>query len=286
MQYFISGSGLNMEREWLKERRELFIKNIVKDFFECYAFFNDLKAHTASYGIRYDGFDFWVGTEENRGRLWILKDLCHLIWGGCTAGSGESDGVMLDWMIGAIFHEAMKLKENAYMIERYRMSFPDKAAAIFNGKGTRVVQEFFEEMTSEAKQGILRMQWLFEHAEGHLFEVMKAERSNPLLVRFLLEVTSRGQNGAGNLGDGPVRLLETLFPDGLDMAYCLAGESYMEGGWFNEARRVFERALRMNPECKEAKSGIESIERRVQRIGGMTACLFNEDVLPKKGAYL
>ena len=266
-----------MEREWLKERHELFIKNIVKDFFECLTFFNDLKEHAANYGIRYDGLDFWVGTEEKKGKLWILKDLCHLIWGCEEADCQDSDGVMLDWMIGAIFHEAMKLKENAYMIERYRTSFPDKAAAISNGNGTRVVKEFFEEMTSEAKRSISRIDWLFEHAQGHLFQVMKKERSNALLVRFLLEGEIPDQHATGGLGEGPRRLLHTLFPDGLDKAYCLAGESYLEGGWFIEAREAFERALAINPQCQEARKGLRALERRVREMAEVVGRGFKEN---------
>lgn len=256
-----------MEQEWLRERHQLFVKNIVKDFFECYAFFKDLKEHVCRHGVRYDGLDFWVGTEEKRGRLWILKDLCHLIWSDSESAIKDSDGVMFDWMIGAIFHEAMKLKENAYMIERYRNTFPDKAAAILNGTGTKVVQEFFDEMTHEARRSISRIDWLFEHAQGHLLQVMKGERSNPLLVRFLLEWHERSKEGVIDfLGHGPEMLLNTLFGKGFDRAYCLAGESYLEGGWFIEAREAFGKALQINPHCSEAKKGLEFLEKRVREL--------------------
>jgi len=255
-----------MEQEWLQERHQLFIKNVVKEFFECYAFFKDLKEHVCRHGVRYDGLDFWVGTEEKKGRLWILKDLCHLIWSGSESAIKDSDGVMFDWMIGAIFHEAMKLKENAYMIECYRDSFPDKAAAILNGTGTKVVQEFFDEMTHEARRSISRIDWLFEHAQGHLLQVMKRERSNPLLVRFLLEWHERSKEGLNSLRRGSKMLLNSLFKEGFDRAYCLAGESYLEGGWFIEAREAFEKALQINPGCKEAQKGLRFLEKRVREL--------------------
>ncbi len=255
-----------MEQEWLKERHQLFVKNIVKDFFECYAFFKDLRERVCRHGVQYTGLDFWVGTEEKKGRLWILKDLCHLIWSSSEAGIKDSDGVMFDWMIGAIFHEAMKLKENAYMIERYKNSFPDKAAAMLNGAGTKVVQEFFDEMTHEAKRSISRIDWLFEHAEGHLLQVMKQERSNPLLVRFLLEWHESSDKGQNSFGHGPKILLNALFSEGFDRAYCLAGESYLEGGWFIEAREAFDKALQINPRCKEARKGLRFLEKRVREL--------------------
>jgi len=255
-----------MAQEWLLERRDLFLRNVVKDFFQCQVFFNDLKEHTQKYGVRYDGFDFWVGTEEKKGRLWQLKDLCHVIWDETTSKE-DPDGVMFDWMVGAIFHEAMKLKENAYMFERYQKSYPEGTKDIINGNGTKVVKEFFEEMIFEVKRCIRRLDWLFKHAERHLFQVLQKEKENPLLLRFLLADT----NGIPEEEDwqrwkGPKKLLEVLFPEGLDRAYCIAGESLLEGGWFQEARAAFEKALNINPECKEAKSGLRLLEKRLKEL--------------------
>ena len=255
-----------MEKEWLEERRDLFLKNIVRDFFECQVFFHDLREHTERYGVIYDGFDFWVGTEEKKGRLWQLKDLCHVIWGE-GVDKDDQDGVVFDWMVGAIFHEAMKLKENAYMFERYQKSFPDGALGIANGNGTEAVKEFFKEMVIEVERCIKRLEWLFKHAEKHLFQVLQREKQNPLLLRFLLADTSRLPEGEGRQGWKRLRrLLKALFPDGLDRAYCIAGESLLEGGWFQEARSAFERALKINPRCKDARLGLRLIEKRLKEL--------------------
>ncbi len=268
-----------MEKEWLGERRDLFLKNIVKDFFECQVFFNDLKEHTQKYGVIYDGFDFWVGTEEKKGRLWQLKDLCHVIWGEDT-DKDDPDGVMFDWMVGAIFHEAMKLKENAYMFERYQKSFPDRALKIANGNGTKAVKEFFQEMIIEVERCIKRLDWLFKHAEKHLFQVLQKEKENPLLLRFLLADTNgMPEEENWQRWKGPKKLLKALFPEGVDRAYCIAGESFLEGGWFQEARSVFEKALKINPECKDAKLGLRLLEKRLKEL----AAFVNREFGPING---
>lgn len=255
-----------MQKEWLRERRNLFLKNIVKDFFECLAFFEDLKEHTNKYGVRYDGFDFWVGTEENKGKLWILKDLCHVIWGSNTLQE-DDDGVMFDWMVGAIFHEAMKLKENAYMFERYMESFPNKATAILNGNSTKVVKEFFEEMIFEVNRCIKRLEWLFEHAKKHLFQVMKKEKDNALLVRFLLEdVNNNFGEEKRKSSQETKKLLNILFPEGLHTAYYLAGESYLEGGWFQEAKESFEKALTIKNDYINAQSALRLLEKKLKEL--------------------
>ncbi len=255
-----------MDTCWLKEKRDLFIKNAAKDFLDAYSFFMDLKEQTAKYGVRYEGFDFWVGTEQAKGKLWQLKDLCHMLWGDSDPAE-DNHGFMLDWMTGAIFHEAMKLKENAYMLKRYRESYPlgEMAPLKTNGNGQGPGIEFFEETAHEIKRAIKRIEFLFKHAERYLIAVIKDEGRNALLVRYLLEaIVSPEEHWAGD--SGPMKLLNELFPQGLDEAYCLAGESYLEGSWFQEARNAFLTALELNPECMEAISGLSLLERRIKEM--------------------
>ncbi len=254
---------------WLIERRDLFLKNMVKDFLESCFFFAELKEHTSKYGVRYEGLDFWVGTEQAKGQLWRLKDLCHLLWGDCDPVA-EKEGFMLDWMVGAIFHEAMKLKENAYMMKRYRESYPleDMAPLQANGNGEDQGMEFFEETAHEIHRAIRRIDLLVRHAQEYLIAVLKRERANALLVRYLLEARVRCEE-QWSKSVGPERLLQALFPNRLDRAYCLAGESYLEGSWFIEARHAFEQALKINPDCQEAKSGLRLIEKRLREIAAL-----------------
>ncbi len=254
---------------WLREKRDLFLKNVVKDFLASCSFFAELKEHTAHHGVRYEGFDFWVGTEQAKGRLWRLKDLCHMLWGDSDPAD-EENGFLLDWMIGAIFHEAMKLKENVYMIERYRKSYPLETTGplLANHNGTSHGMDFFEETAHEIQRTIKRIDLLLKHAEKYLITVLKEETDNALLVRYLLEVIASPSGHRSGI-TSPMKLLEALFPNGLHEAYCLAGESYLEGSWFVEARRAFEKALEINPHCLEAKSGLRLLEKRIKEIAAL-----------------
>ncbi len=251
---------------WIDEKRDIFVKNAVKDFLDSYSFFMDIREHTARYGVRYDGFDIWVGTERDKGKLWQLKDLCHMLWGYSDPAEDEV-AFMLDWMVGAIFHEAMKLKENAYMIERYRRSCPVAGRAVLklNANGDSPGIEFFEETEHEIRRALKRMALLFDHAEKYLIKVLKEESGKALLVRYLLEAAVSPEEHWPR-DSGPGKLLAALFPNGLHHAYCLAGESYMEGSWFAEARKSFETALKLDPDCSEAKDGLQMLETRVSEI--------------------
>jgi len=62
--------------------------------------------------------DAMVGTELSNGPLWQLKDLCHRIWPHAVPGQ-PAHGVLFDWLIGSLFHECMKLKENLYLLHAY-----------------------------------------------------------------------------------------------------------------------------------------------------------------------
>ncbi|MBW1939533.1 MAG: hypothetical protein JRI67_12410, partial [Deltaproteobacteria bacterium] len=56
------------------------------------------------------------------------------------------------------------------------------------------------------------------------------------------------------------------FPLGLDDAYCMAGENYLEGSWYAEARVAFIEALKINSDCEEAKFGLRILEKRLEEL--------------------
>ena len=62
------------------------------------------------------------------------------------------------------------------------------------------------------------------------------------------------------------QLLDLLYPEALDKAYCIAGESYLEGNWYTEARLAFEEGLKINPSCREARSGLRVLEKRIKEV--------------------
>ncbi|MFO8240154.1 MAG: hypothetical protein R6T90_04050 [Dissulfuribacterales bacterium] len=249
---------------WLEERKDLFVKNVLRDFIRSYSFFMEIEKKYRDTGITYEGLDNWVGTQTDRGRLWILKDNCHRLWKDINPES-QPESFFFDWMVGAIFHEAMKLKENVYMIDRYHPVYQaarDKSNAYDWQENCR---HFFGETMQDIQRGINRIQKLFVCAAEHLKSLLLAERDNSLLIRFMLEHKSI-TNKLWQKSDGLNKILETMFPSGLEYAYCMAGENYLEGSWYEEARVAFIEALKINPECKEAKSGMQILEKRLKEL--------------------
>ena len=76
--------------------------------------------------VSFEVLDDLIGTKMNKGLLWRLKDTAHLLF-----RNEEGDplsGRFLDWGMGYIFHEAFKLREDAYQNLNYAPLFLTCAA--------------------------------------------------------------------------------------------------------------------------------------------------------------
>ncbi len=255
---------LDKKEGWLRERSDLFLKNTIRDFIFSYIFSKKLTKQHAVDGIKYHQLEEWVGTDANKGTLWILKDNCHRLWKDLEP-EDYPQAFIFDWMVGAIFHEAMKLKENVYLVKTYHSSF-ERALAISNGRRyQKRCREFFQNELEDIEKGMERLECLFDHAAEHLWSLVVQERENAILLRFLLESKSLVDQVWEREG-GLNGLLLNMFPGGLEHAYCEVGESYLEGSWYVEARDAFEKALDINPNCLQAKSGLRLLEKRVNEV--------------------
>ena len=252
---------------WLEERRDLFVKNVLRDFLHSYAFFLDIERKYRDKGISYKGLDNWVGTQTDRGTLWILKDNCHRLWKDIDPNN-QPESFFFDWMVGAIFHEAMKLKENVYMVDRYHPAYQVVSTTTSAYSWQENCQQFFEETLEDIQRGMNRLEDLFMYATEHLKSLLLTERDNSLLVRFMLENKSE-INKLWQKSGGLNQILYTIFPEGLDEAYCMAGENYLEGSWYTEARMAFVEALKINPDCEKAKSELRILEKRLEELSHM-----------------
>ncbi|MBW2350615.1 MAG: hypothetical protein JRF20_05405 [Deltaproteobacteria bacterium] len=252
------------KQSWLEERKDLFVKNVLRDFIHSYSFFQESEKEYRDTGINYEGLDNWVGTQTDRGRLWVLKDNCHRLWKDIDPGS-QPEPFFFDWMVGAIFHEAMKLKENVYMVDRYHPAYQVALTTTTAYNWQKNCQHFFEDTQEDIHRGINRIKNLFVRASEHLKSLLLAERDNSLLVRFMLEHKS-DTNRLWQKSGGLNKALEAMFPLGLDDAYCMAGENYLEGSWYAEARVAFIEALKINSDCEEAKFGLRILEKRLEEL--------------------
>ena len=275
---------LTHTNRWFEKRRDFFTRQLVEDFFmvklafqETYLIylecrspgtldFSDLLDEQAVEKRRqlWDHLVRMVGTENEKGPLWHLKDLCHLVWPGIEHEHDVS-GSLFDWLVGSVFHETMKLKENIYLLDRYGpaacrikdrpmevgytvasgvLSYPE------NRLGSIIdVQGLIKRAADDAVRQIEQIAFLFNHASYMLRLKMAVFANNDLIVRFLVEEEEKVKQLWGEEIEDVFQ--DMFFGDTVE-GFCTAGRSYQDAQWFGQALEMYQRALAADPQCDEA----------------------------------
>jgi len=295
----ITRSRLQGREDWFEQRRDFFVRQVFDDFFSIIRSFQDLyqlylSCRKSEVGVCSDLLDkeneelrnrIWdkltimVGTEAEKGPLWQLKDLCHRIWPK-DKDDHNLDGSLIDWLIGSIFHEAMKLKENIYLLNTYgpaafRISEPDagdgagprrmevsvpRLAQMMDIKGLikRIVVDVIDEMEQLA--------FLFGQANFMLRTMIPDLSRNMLVIRFLVE---REDVVRELWGEGLEAVFEDMFYGAPEQGFCAAGRSYLNGQWYTRALAMYRRAVDIDSGCDEAIAKMYQLQAVIRQNSGL-----------------
>jgi hypothetical protein len=276
--------SLNIPNRWFEKRRDFFVRQVVDDFFAVTHAFQDtylvyLECRTPGSLACSDLLDepavekrrqLWdqlvrmVGTENEKGPLWLLKDQCHMVWPEIDHEQDVS-GSLFDWLIGSIFHETMKLKENIYLLNRYgpaasrikdrsfdvgHSSQSDALPSPASRMGNIIdVHGLINRAAVDAVSQMEQIAFLFSHASYMLRLKMTALSGNSLIVRLLVEQEEMVRLLWGEEIEDI--FIDMFFGDAAE-GFCTAGRSYLNGQWFTQALKMYQRALDANPTCDEA----------------------------------
>ncbi|MDH5297586.1 MAG: hypothetical protein OEV91_01020 [Desulfobulbaceae bacterium] len=239
--------------QWVASRRHLFIRNLLKEFFETFDTFsriygNYITLQEASFAE----IDRLVGTESRKGLLWQLKDSSHRLWQQADPKE-ELHGCLLDWALGSLFHEAMKLKENIYMYQYYRPLAEEMGArggsggaSVFGVEGSRFIERTGREIGKQMES----IGALFGRANYLLRLMVPEQADNHLLARLLVE---EEELVATLWGESIEALFAEMYPLLPESGFCTAGRSYLADQWHERAHHAFQRALAVNSQCEEAQ---------------------------------
>lgn len=247
-----SGGPENSANEWFAKRRDFFVTSMVQGFSHTQgSFLKIYQEYMGSGTVPYDKVDHLVGSENRKGRLWRLKDECHNLWSEADPAS-ELNGCLLDWVIGSLFHEAMKLKENIYLFQFYG---PMAKGIKVDGKVEMQkfcgfdCHYFMERVSAEISRQMENMGLMFGRANYLLRIMMPSLSGNCLLLRFLLEQRQQVQE---LWCESLEEIFADMFPEGAEKGFCLAGKSYFAGNWYDRAFAAYQEALQVNSTCDEA----------------------------------
>ncbi len=289
---------LQVPNRWFLKRRDFFVRQVVDDFFAVKRAFQEtylvyLECRTPGSLSCSDILDegaiekrqqLWdrlarmVGTENSKGPLWSLKDLCHLVWPEVDHEQ-DTSGSLFDWLVGSIFHETMKLKENIYLLNRY-----GPAACRIKGRPLDVgcsarnvswsstgssstieniidVQGLISRAAADAVNQMEQIAFLFFHASYMLRLKMPALAGNSLVIRLLVE-----QEDMVRLlwGEKVEEIFMDMFSGDTAEGFCTAGRSYLDGQWFVQALKMYKRALAANATCDEAITRMVQLQQVVR----------------------
>ena len=219
-----------------------------------------------------EGLAAMVGTERDNGPLWRLKDLCHRIWPQ-ERRAEHVRGALVDWLIGSLFHEAMKLKEDLYLLAAYTPAavalggFTDRDAGRADPAIARLVdiRAMVGRIAGDVDGQMERMGVLFAQTTILLRTMLPELATNPLVLRLLLEMEEAVAEFWGES-------LEDLFADTFGgspaVGFCLIGSSYLRGQWYRQALTAYRRALACDRACAEAIVRAARIEAILRELPG------------------
>ena len=198
--------------------------------------------------LRFSDIGTWVD-DKGQTLLYNLKEQCHSLFRYRGKRTIRKNEWLLDLVIGSIFHEAMKLRENIYQMEVYRPRYLQYKAKFGKSSYEKDYLQQFERIILKAEQGVaegmLETRSLFRDAAAQLVDVFKGNSKNAFLVRFLLENLT-----LLNKVYGPKKTREifnVMFRKGFLDAYRFAGVSYLRSEHYDLSSTYFLKALKMAP---------------------------------------
>jgi len=200
--------------------------------------------------------------------LFGLKEECHAMFrkAGRPAGDVLYAEDLFDVLIGSIFHEMMKIKENCYILEYYGPTYRQMAeiadrriqVPAYERLFFRACKRIVERASSTVYDDVQAAEQLFRDATEHLLSMIPRFANNGLVTRMLIE---NEQLVHMVYGEGSLHtVLLRMYEGHLANAYVHAACSYLEAGLFQKARASCEKSLAEEPDNPGARSLMDQFQ--------------------------
>jgi len=211
------------------------LSDILRDFVDAHAQLRRLAAHYRAGSLAFDDVQALVG-EADESVLYRLKERCHLLFRGDGVGS-PGVGTLLDLAVGALFHEAMKFRENFYQRAAYGPKVRSLRDARVEGAGTLLheFEKILEASSCRQDEALREAEVLLDQSVGQLRALLDLHRESGVLARTLLE---RGAQLESVFGEPLDALLGALYGSASE-GFAFAGHAYLDAGFFAEAAEAF-----------------------------------------------
>jgi hypothetical protein len=281
---------------WFDRQRNFFVRQFFADFFiltysfqKLYQAYCDCRGSamgTSCYLLHleegkeahcriWDQLNQMIGDENDKGPLWALRELCRRVWPE-SEQEENVEGSLVDWLMGSIFHEAIRLREDVNILNNYgNATFKNKKIAAYresqsyakNLHASRLVKvmdrkNLIKRVAVDVMQQMEQLAFLFGQANNMLRTMLVGLADNFLLVRFLVEQEDVVED---LWGEGLVGVFADMYAGTPSLGFCAAGKSYMSGQWYTRALIMYKRALQFDDGCDEAKRKIEELQLLIKK---------------------
>ncbi len=252
-----------MPKRWLEANEPRFVADILRDFCmvsitleEQFARFD--RAGNLSFPVLRD----LLGDMMDKGLLWRLKDMAHhVLRDARDAGSAAR---LLDWAIGYIFHETIKLMEDAHQQQYYTPGLSAMAEADPAVRGDEAAGAFgliTNENTADMRRGVDRIRRLLTHARSVFRRYYADQADNRHLARLLHDREDLIRTVFGPDYDTFIAAVYNGEPERL---YLEAAAALLEGGRVEEAAAAARKAESLAPDKPGALAAAQRITAEVE----------------------
>ena len=255
-----------MSKAWIQAKHPEFVRDLFKFFCQaCEQLESQFQGFDEDGGIEFPVLKDLAGNEMDKGLLWRMKDTAHHVFRNDP--HPQLTGQFLDWAIGYIFHESLKLKEDAYQRQNYAPWFHELYQAELNPSEKDITDQFLQVLnqTEESmRREIERIRFIMAQCRRLLPYYLRRFSDNVLLARFIF---SQNELVRGVFADEYDGLVLAIYDDEPERMYVLASQSLRFGGWVDEAAEAVEWALKKNPSSKivlQEKKIIDNWARRIK----------------------
>jgi len=255
-----------MSKAWIQAKRPEFVRDLFKFFCQACELLEEQFVHFDDDGtVEFGMLKELVGIEINKGLLWRMKDTAHHVFRNDP--HSRLSGQFLDWAMGYIFHEAIKLKEDAYQKQNYAPWFHKLYEGDLNESEKDITEQLFlvlNQTEESMRREIDRIRFIIAKCRQLLPLYLKRYSDNVLLARYIF---SQNKLVRTVFGDEYDDLMAAIYDDEPERMYILASQSLRMGGWMEEASQAVDRAMKKNPASKmvlQEKKIIDNWANRLQ----------------------
>jgi len=238
-------------KQWVLKNREAFERGVLQDYclaceqlFEQFARFGDTRS------ISFPVLRALVGEPWNKGLLWQLKDKAHHLF--FKEPEAHPAGRLLDWALGYIFHEAVKLMEDAHQRQYYAPRLTEIGAMPLSPELAGMVyslQALQEGIGESVRREAARIEALLVYSRRLFVLYFAGKPEHRPLARFLNDNETLARCAFGE--EYPL-LITAVYGDEPERMHIEAAHSLLESARKQAARAATLAALSINPRSRAA----------------------------------